>query len=933
MTDVFISYSRKDKAFVQVLNQALVSSKYDAWVDWENIPLTADWWEEIKAGIEGADTFIFVISPDSIASEICDQEIDHAVASNKRLVPIVYREGFDMALVHPTLSKTNWLFFRDQDEFDIAFRQLVETLNTDLEYVKTHTRLLVRAIEWEQKNKIEDILLRGNEAELAINWLQEAIVAAQQPTPTTLQAAFIRASQELRDRMRKQEQERQRRELRRTRWLALGAIGAGVMMAGLTSFALDQKSQVEIVQESQINALSRYSLSLTNSDQTFDGLLEALRAGQQLRLQLGRVNQKTRSNVLTALQASVYEKGWREHNRLSGHTNDVNRLAISPNGQIIASASRDQTIRLWDMQGDLRRTLNKHQQSVTGVTFSPDGQMLASTSADKTVKLWKRDGTLINSFDFEDETKDVAFHPDGDMLAVASYQLVQLVTLDGEIIRRIPHENWVNSVEFSPDGKTVLTSTEQSAHQWTLAGEKVESFPDQNWVNMARFRPTPHTNQEPLIASAGDQAVHLWTLKGTKRDTLVHENWVNSVRFSPDGTQVVTASSAKQITLWDLENNTHQQFPQERDMVDAVFSPDGKTLVFASRDRTIQVWRKGEDLFDSPLYKGLVNQLQFNADGSRVATMTGATLRLWTPDGQLVNIQEFEQSLTDFSFGNLQRQSGERGEEIIAIASGNQIHLQTMDGTILETWDYPHPVTSVDMNATGTMLLVAGDSEVYLVSSAGKILKRMSELDLPNVIASTIRDIQFSPTGQHVAIRTQNQTVYLWDLEREALTTLAHNDIVNDISFSPNPNGILSRVEQFLASGGNDNTLRLWAINGTLKNEHFSETAIIHVRFSPDGKLLVTVDADHSIHLWRINQDRLLPMISLLGHTNSIGSIEFSPDSTHLVSAGADEQVIAWNLADLTLGQLMENACQIVENYLTTNSSSGKKDSYLCEKV
>ena len=82
MTDVFISYSRKDKAFVQVLNQALANSKYDAWVDWEDIPLTADWWEEIKAGIEGADTFIFVISPDSIASKVCGQEIDHAWDNN-----------------------------------------------------------------------------------------------------------------------------------------------------------------------------------------------------------------------------------------------------------------------------------------------------------------------------------------------------------------------------------------------------------------------------------------------------------------------------------------------------------------------------------------------------------------------------------------------------------------------------------------------------------------------------------------------------------------------------------------------------------------------------------------------------------------------------------------------------------------------------------
>jgi hypothetical protein len=125
MTDVFISYSRKDKEFVQVLHQALARSQYDAWIDWEYIPLTADWWEEIKAGIEAANTFMFVISPDSIRSKVCGQEVDYAVANHKRLMPIVWRDGFEDAEVWPALGKHNWLFFRECDDFDQAFQSLV----------------------------------------------------------------------------------------------------------------------------------------------------------------------------------------------------------------------------------------------------------------------------------------------------------------------------------------------------------------------------------------------------------------------------------------------------------------------------------------------------------------------------------------------------------------------------------------------------------------------------------------------------------------------------------------------------------------------------------------------------------------------------------------------------------------------------------------
>lgn len=143
MAEVFISYSRKDKAFVQSLHAALQTQNRTTWVDWSNIPLTADWWQEIERGIEAADTFVVVLSLDAIASTICRKEIDHAIQHHKRLVPIVHRDDFSAKQAHEGLRKLNWLYFREQDDFTQAFAALLHAIDTDLEHVQQHTRLLV----------------------------------------------------------------------------------------------------------------------------------------------------------------------------------------------------------------------------------------------------------------------------------------------------------------------------------------------------------------------------------------------------------------------------------------------------------------------------------------------------------------------------------------------------------------------------------------------------------------------------------------------------------------------------------------------------------------------------------------------------------------------------------------------------------------------
>ena len=192
MSDVFISYSRKDIAFARILHEALKAKQLDAWIDWQDIPPSADWLAEVYAAIEQADTFVFVVSPDSAGSDVCGKEIAHALKNKKRLVPIVARE-VDPKATPKAVADLNWIFFREgRDDFQQAFDTLLHAIQTDLEWVKAHTRLQNRALEWEKKKRDASRLLRGKDLQEAEQGL--ALAGEKSPQPTDLQRQYVLAS-------------------------------------------------------------------------------------------------------------------------------------------------------------------------------------------------------------------------------------------------------------------------------------------------------------------------------------------------------------------------------------------------------------------------------------------------------------------------------------------------------------------------------------------------------------------------------------------------------------------------------------------------------------------------------------------------------------------------------------------------------------------
>ncbi len=192
MTQVFISYSHKDKSFVQELASALQQKGIDPWVDWEDIRPTSEWWPEILKGIDASDAFLYVISPDSVKSEVCLKEIEHACLDEKRMIPL-QRHAVEPTLLPKPIAERQWLSFTADGTFDQNLEHLLEALNLDLAWSEFQTNLLLRARDWEQSGKESSRELRGRMLTKAENWSAQADPASKRIV-TSLQAKYLQAS-------------------------------------------------------------------------------------------------------------------------------------------------------------------------------------------------------------------------------------------------------------------------------------------------------------------------------------------------------------------------------------------------------------------------------------------------------------------------------------------------------------------------------------------------------------------------------------------------------------------------------------------------------------------------------------------------------------------------------------------------------------------
>ena len=209
---IFISYSRKDAAFADRLEEALKARDFHPLIDRSEICAFEDWWKRIQNLIVQADTIISVLSPDYVSSDICKKEVKFAASRNKRFAPIEYRP-VDPKLIPSTLERLNFDFFA-AERFEQSMDCLAEALQTDIDWIRKHTEFGAQAHDWVADGKPRGLLLRSPILEEAGRWI--ALRPRTAPLPTAETVAFIAES---------------RRATLRQRDLLTASLGAGLLLA------------------------------------------------------------------------------------------------------------------------------------------------------------------------------------------------------------------------------------------------------------------------------------------------------------------------------------------------------------------------------------------------------------------------------------------------------------------------------------------------------------------------------------------------------------------------------------------------------------------------------------------------------------------------------------------------------------------------------
>lgn len=738
------------------------------------------------------------------------------------------------------------------------------------------------AIDWHKNNRPSDLLLRGmrlaEAEELYVKYTDELTRETQE---------FIAASLDA----RQGEQLALKRRLRRAQQAILAIASLAIAAIGFGSLAAWNQRNAQI---REIQALSASSEALLNSNQQLESLADGIKAGHQLQ-RLDRpwnfLPFDVKTTAIATLQQAISQT--QESNRLEGHAQQVNDVQMSADGQLIATVSNDNVVKLWSREGAAIQTLTDHRDRVLAVTFSSDNQQIATASADRTIKIWNRDGKLIHTLNgHRDWVTDVQFSENGRSLISSSRDgTIKLWNLDQkkEVQTFRGHRGWVNQIAFGQSDRQILSGGEDGTIKIWEVGKSgaIRSF------NAHRERVTSVSiapNRQSILSS-GDNLAKLWTLSGKEIATFEgHRDQVNTAIYSPDGRTIATGSIDQTIRLWNLEGALLATIQGHGAAVmNLSFSPAGTQLLSASADKTARVWQ--------------VSTLAKLNTGFSALAVNGSMIAIATPD-QTIQVQQD---------GNLRILKGHTAPITQLRFSGDTLISASADKTI-RIWNAKtgEPIKTIAAHGDRvTALSVDHTRKTFASGSADKTIKIWS-MD-GNAISTLqghtdeVTALSFLADGR-LASGSIDKSIRLWNVDQKTSTVLGeHRLAISDLAVNGDT----------LASASWDNTIQLWSI----QEARSKYTLIGHnngvTSLSFQNSVLASGSSDSTIKLWNAETGELIKTLN--GTQDRVASVVFQGNT--LLSTSDRAGLTTW---DFDLERLMKQSCDRVQFFARSHSDLAK---------